>query len=521
MLPPALQPEVGAGAQGRSATPYLRITGLSKAYGQVSALSDVSIDFFGGEVHAIVGENGAGKSTLTRLIAGEEQPDSGSIIIDGRAAVLTHPADARRAGIAIVHQQFQLVEALTAAENICLEDVPVWRFPAFFPIRDQKAMLARARERLKPFGLAHRAASRIRDLAVAERQVVEICRALGGNARLLILDEPTSALSSTETLTLFRHIRELRARGAAIIFIAHNLAEVLSITDRISVLRDGRLITTARSGTLDTATLAQLIVGRELATAQQPEERAAGDVLLDISRIGGEPFLTLRRGEIIGMPASIGSGLPGLLARISGETGSGPLRLRLRGTDIGNEPIASRVRRGLCLVPGDATAEALAPKLSIADNILLPNARRFTSFGLFRRAQAQEAIAQLIRDFDIRPADPNAPVETLSGGNRQKVAIAKWLLSGAEVLVMDDPARGIDVGAKVEMYRIMRGHVEKQGGILLGSSDLDELIGLADKVMVIRGERVVARFENRPLQKAEILAAASDEAGSRAEEANP
>jgi ribose transport system ATP-binding protein len=518
-LPSAPPLRTDTGGRELSATPYLRVAGLSKPYGQVKALSEVSIDFFGGEVHAIVGENGAGKSTLTRLIAGEEQPGSGTIVIDGREAVLARPVDAQRAGIAIVHQQFQLVEALTAAENICLEDVPLRRFPSFFPIRDQQAMLARAKERLAPFGLAHRAASRVRDLTVAERQVVEICRALGGNARLLILDEPTSALSSTETLILFGHIRELRARGVAIIFIAHDLAEVLSIADRISVLRDGRLITTVERGALDAAALARLIVGRELATAQQHEERTAGDVLLDVSR-HGEPLITLRRGEIVGMPASIGSALRGFLGRISGETGSGPLRLRLRGADISSEPIASRLKRGLCLIPGDATAEALVPKLSIADNILLPNAGRFTIFGILRRALARQAIAGLIRELDIRPADPNAPIETLSGGNRQKVAIAKWLLSGAEVLVMDDPARGIDVGAKVEMYRIMRGHVEQQGGILLASSDLDELIGVADKLVVIRGERVVARFETRPFQKADILAAASDEAGSRAQEAN-
>ena len=505
--------------QKAAGEPFLRVKGLSRAYGQVKALSEVGIDFLPGEVHAVVGENGAGKSTLTRLLAGEEQPNSGAILIEGRAAQLARPSDARRAGIAIVHQQFELVEALTVAENICLEDVPLRRFPVPLPIRDQGAMLARARERLAPFHLQHRAGSRVRDLTVAERQVVEICRSLGGEARLLILDEPTSALSSAETEALFRHIRELRGQGVAIIFIAHNLSEVLTIADRISVLRDGRLITTVPAGELDAAALARLIVGRELSKAQTHTTSAAGDVILSVER-EGEPVIALRRGEILGMPTYIGSALRSFLARISGESGAGALTLRLDGSDITRAKLAERVRYGLCLVPADATADALAPKLSIADNILLPNVRQFTRFGLLRRSRAREAIARLIRDLDIRPADANARIETLSGGNRQKVAIAKWLLSGAEVLVMDDPTRGIDVGAKVELYRIMRGHVERSGAILLASSDLDELIGLTDRVVVIRGEHVIARFEARPFQKAEILAAASREGAPTIREAN-
>jgi ABC-type sugar transport system ATPase subunit len=505
--------------ESAAAHPFLRVSGLSKAYGQVKALSDVSIDFRAGEVHAIVGENGAGKSTLTRLIGGEERPDAGDILIGGRAKLLGRPADARRAGIAVVHQQFQLVEALSVAENICLEDVPLKRVFGLLPAVDHGAMLRAARERLALFRLEYRAGVLVRDLTVAEKQVVEICRALGRDARLLILDEPTSALSADETETLFRHIRGLRAQGVAVLFIAHNLAEVLSIADRISVLRDGKLITTTPAGAVDTAALARLIVGREVAEAKALGPRAAaGGVILDISALpdAGEPLIALRSGAILGIPTYIGSALRGFLARISGERPAGPLALRLRGRDIGRTSIAARVRQGLCLVPADATAEGLAPKLSIEDNILLPNVRRFTRFGLLRRGAARKAARALIRDLDIR-ADPRTPVENLSGGNRQKVAIAKWLLSGAEVLVMEDPARGVDVGAKLELYRIMRAHVERRGAILLASSDLDELIGLSDSVVVIRGDEAVARFDNKPFHKAAILAASSASASIQTE----
>lgn len=496
-----------------AAQPFLRVRGLSKAYGQVKALKDVSIDFRAGEIHAIVGENGAGKSTLTRLIGGEERADAGEILIEGQVRLLSRPSDARRAGIAVVHQQFQLIEALTVAENICLEDVPLKRAFGLLPAIDRGAMLRAARERLALFRLEHRAGARIRDVTVAEKQVVEICRALGRDARLLILDEPTSALSDGETETLFQQIRGLRAQGVAVLFIAHNLSEVLSIADRISVLRDGKLITSTPTGALDAAALARLIVGREIAEAKSLGPRAAaGDVVLDISAQregGGEPVIALRSGTILGIPTYIGSALRGFLGRISGERPAGPLALHLRGRDVGRASIAARVRQGLCLVPADATAEGLAPKLSIEDNILLPNARRFTRFGILRRGAARKAALALIRDLDIRPADPAAPVEHLSGGNRQKVAIAKWLLAGAEVLVMEDPARGVDVGAKLELYRIMRGHVERHGAILLASSDLDELIGLSDSVVVIRGDEAVARFDDKPFHKAAILAASS------------
>jgi ABC-type sugar transport system ATPase subunit len=412
-----------------------------------------------------------------------------------------------------VHQQFQLVEQLTVAENIGLEDVPTSRRFRPLPVIDRAAMLRRAAERLAPFGLSEKAGARVRDLTNAEKQVVEIARALGGQTRLLILDEPTSALSSAEAETLFVHIRALRQAGVAIIFIAHSLSEVLSIADRITVLRDGRRITTAPAGTLDTVALARLIVGRELAAATETRARPAEqEVILQVAlreAEGKSPLIALRRGEILGMPTYIGSALARFLARISGEASAGPLSVVLGGSEISRTSIAARVKRGLCLIPADATAEGLAPKLSIEDNILLPNAARYTRFGLFRRSAARTSVDALIRDLDIRPADRSAIVEHLSGGNRQKVAIAKWLLAGADVLVMDDPARGVDVGAKVEMYRIMRGHAEKSGAILIASSDLDELIGLSDRVVVIRGDRVIARFDQKPFDKAEILAASA------------
>lgn len=487
-----------------AAEPYLAVRGLTKSYGAVEALRDVSVAFFGGEVHAIVGENGAGKSTLTRLLGGEERPDRGEILIGGRPTALERPADARRAGIALVHQQFQLVEALSVAENICLEDPPLRWLGGLIPLIDRGEMLRRAAIRLTPFNLAAKAGHVLRDLSVAERQVVEISRELAKDARLLILDEPTSALSAEETETLFANIRRLRAEGVAIVFIAHSLAEVLAIADRITVLRDGRLIATAPALTLDAGALARLMVGREIGQAVREDSSVAGGEMLLETTVGGAS-LGVARGEILGVPAYIGSAVRLTLDRLSGAKRGARGSVKFKGRQIGDKAIGHRVSQGIGFVPGDSAAEGLVPKLSIEDNILLPNAARFTRFGVIDRRASRQAARELIRSLDIRPPDPRIPVERLSGGNRQKVAIAKWLLSGADVLIMDDPTRGVDVGAKMEIYRVIGSHAARGGACVLASSDLDELIALADRLVVLRGDKLVARFDERPFEKADIL----------------
>lgn len=501
----------GAGAFDKSfVSPVLSVRGLTKAYGVVEALRDVSIDFYAGEVHAIVGENGAGKSTLTRLLGGEETPDSGSIQVDGKTVLLSHPSIAKRAGIALVHQQFQLVEAQTVAENICLDDPPLRWLGGILPLLDHAAMRRRAASQLAPFNMQNRANALIAELNIAERQVVEIARELAKHARLLILDEPTSALSAKETATLFNHVGRLRQQGVAILFIAHSLSEVLSIADRITVLRDGRLVTTIPAQAVDASALAQLIVGRHVDDHRGQSRKQDKPPILQLSvRSGAAKEATERiaiaPGEISGIPTYMGSAIREFLGRLSGERRGSPDSVKLRDKAIGHKAIAARVRSGISFVPGDATAEGLVPKLSIKDNILLPNLQRFTHFGFLPPWAGQGAVQELIASLDIRPPDPSVPVERLSGGNRQKVAIAKWLLAGADVLVMDDPARGIDVGAKRELYRVVDSHSAKGGVTVFASSDLDELLSLSDRLVILRGETVVAQLAERPFEKAKIV----------------
>lgn len=487
--------------------PFVRAKGVSKHYGAIAALESLSLDFFEGEVHALVGENGAGKSTLMGLLAGEQAPTAGEIDVTGYGAV-TNPAQAIAAGIAIVHQQFQLVDTLSVAENIFLGRPLTCTVGGPLAVVDRKAMKTAARQRLQPFGLEHRAGDMVADLTVGEKQLVEICRSMDERVRMLILDEPTASLGDDEIATLFGHVRRLCARGAAVVLIAHNIEEVLSVAGRISVLRNGRLVGSRLRDQVSNDELVRMIVGRDIERRFPKTESVLGSVSLEASGLMDDRHgpLALRRSEILGLPSFIGSGVDELLDRVSGARHwAGPLRINER--ELGGASIRARIRAGLAIVPGNTLKEGLIPGFSIEDNILLPNMPRFSKAGIVDRRSLRATVDGLIKDLDIRPANRKAIVGTLSGGNRQKVILAKWLVSGASVFVMNDPTKAVDVGAKVDIYRLLGRIVEKGGAVLLSSSDTDELVGLADRVVVLRGEELVADFEGHPVDKQALLRA--------------
>jgi ribose transport system ATP-binding protein len=490
-----------------SARPLLSGVGIVKRYGVIEALKGVDVDIRAGEVHAIVGENGAGKSTLMKLFAGEERPTAGEIRMDGQQVDLGNPSGARAHGIAIVHQSFQLVDSLTVAENLFLDCLPTRPFGGFLKLLDRNRMTADAVRRLARFNLSHKAMARTASLTVAEKQIVEISRALAENTRLLILDEPTSALSAHEIRILFDHVRHLRNAGVAIVLIAHNIDEVLFMADRITVLRDGCRIATSSAKDLDTDTLVSMIVGRDLGKGYPKADVSLQDEVLQVELTAdAAQRLALRGGEFLGIPTYIGSAVRDILAQLSGEQRGSRNTVSLDGRPCGHLNVGGRVKRGICLVPGDAMAESMIPKMTIEQNLLLPNLARITRLGLLQKRKGRELAWNMIRMLDIRPADPTIPVEQLSGGNRQKVAIAKWILAGARVLLMDDPTRGVDVGAKMEIYRVIGEHVKAGGAVVFASSELDELIGLADRILVFRGGRIVKSFEQRPFEKTSVLA---------------
>jgi ABC-type sugar transport system ATPase subunit len=493
-------------------TPALSAHGLSKSYGPVRALDGVSIEFFAGEVHGLVGENGAGKTTLMRLLAGEEPPTEGHIEIDSRAVALKDPAAAKGNGIVIVHQYFQLVNTMTVAENMCLGEPPVHVSLGPLSLVDYRAMAERSHERLRDFGLDNRVHDRVGDLTVAERQLVEISRAMNDRARILILDEPTASLGAAETRELFRHVTAMRERGAAIILIAHNIDEVLELSDRISVLRNGRLVTTRKRSEIDYDSIVRAIVGRELQRGYTKMQVAPGAAALNATGFlqseGNQARpIEIARSEIVGVPTYVGAMVDRLLSGLAGTRRPPGTRISVDGRDVSRVSPKQRIEAGICLIPGDAVAEGLIPAFSIEDNILLPNLARFRRLGMVRRRKLRETVETLIRELDIRPADPTANVMSLSGGNRQKVVIAKWLAAGARVMLMNDPTKAVDVGAKAEIYRLLGNVVSDGGAILLVSSDMDELLGLSDRILVLRGSTLVEEFAQRPISKESLMAA--------------
>ena len=492
--------------------PLVSTHGLSKSYGAVNALDDVSIDFHAGEVHGVVGENGAGKTTLMRLLAGEEPPTMGHVEINGRRVILKDPAAAKNNGIVIVHQQFQLVNTMTVAENMCLGEPPLHAQLGPLSIVDYRAMVRRSRARLRDFGLDHRVHDRVDDLTVAERQLVEISRAMNDTARILILDEPTASLGASETRELFRHIAAMRDGGAAVILIAHNIDEVLELSDRISVLRNGRVVTTQKRSEVNYDAIVRAIVGRELARGYPKTEIARGPTALKaegfLSSGQRDPLpIEIARSEIVGVPTYVGAMVDSMLSGLFGIRRAPGTTIKVETRDVSRATVRQRIDAGLCLIPGDAVAEGLISAFSVEDNILLPNMSRFRTAGIVRRRKLRRTVDTLIRELDIRPTDPATKVMSLSGGNRQKVVIAKWLAAGARVMLMNDPTKAIDVGAKSEIYRLLGDVVSDGGAILLVSSDLDELIGLSDRILVLRGSTVIEEITQRPVAKEKLMAA--------------
>lgn len=496
--------------------PILAAHEISKRYGGVQALQDVSIELQQGEVHALVGENGAGKTTLERVLAGEEQPDSGQLRLGGDPVRFQSPSEARSHGIAVVHQHFPLVPAMTVAQNLFLRDPPARLRLGPLTLIDHERLVGDATEALRPFGLHHKVQARIRDLTVAERQIVEIAKALSRDARILILDEPTSSLNPSETDRLFEHVRRLREEGAAIVFISHRVEEVMDLSDRVTVLRDGKHIATQRIDQTNADEIVSLIVGRSLDQGFPEPNVERGQKLLEAddikaSRDEGPWNLNVRKGEILGVSGLLGSGVRELVGAVSGAGQHSEGELRLGDDDLSRTNIKGRIRAGLCFVPGDLE-EAVADNLTIAENILLPNLDRLSRWGVIRSRRSDQIVEELIERLDIRPADPAALVSNLSGGNKQKVAVAKWLVRQVRLLVMDDPFKGVDVGAKMEVCRVMSDFVEQEQGILFASSDLLELLGMSDRILVMHAGEIVEEFEGS-FEREAIMAAALGVAG--------
>jgi ribose transport system ATP-binding protein len=469
----------------------LSIRGVSRSFGATKALVAVDLDAHAGEVHAIVGENGAGKSTLMKVLAGSVAPESGTIALDGAPYRPRSPAEARAAGVAIVSQELALCPHLTVAENIVLGGEPTR-----FGLLDRNAVARIARAALADVGRADLALdARVSALPIAEQQLVEIARALTGKCKLLILDEPTSSLGRADVERLFDRVRALRARGTCVLYISHFLEEVRAIAERFTVLRDGATTASGRVSAVTDAEIIRAMAGRPVESlfTRTARGRAPGEIVLTLDALAGTSkpsaaSLTLRRGEVLGIAGLIGAGRTEMLRAIFGLDPVRQGTVRVKGVAGAATPRA-RLDQGMGLLSEDRKTEGLAISMSIADNVTLAHLDGLGPWRFVTPARQNAAAARWMSELTVKARDPSQPVSDLSGGNQQKVALARLLHQESDVLLLDEPTRGIDVGSKAQIYALIDRLAAEGKAILLVSSYLPELLGVCDRIAVMcRGQ---------------------------------
>ncbi len=492
-----------------AATLLLEMRGITKSFPGVRALQDVSLEVRAGEVHALVGENGAGKSTLMRILGGIYPRDAGEILLRGSPVEITSPIHARQLGITIIHQELNQVPALSVAENIFLGREP----RRALGVVDWDEMYARAGRLLADLGLPIDPRRRVGTLTVAEQQLVEIAKALSADAELVIMDEPTAALTVEETERLFGFIRDLRARGVGIVYITHRLEEVFKIADRVTVLRDGRDVGTYAIADLPMDELIRLMVGRRLTEKFPKEPVPHGAPILEVRGLTVKGVfagvsLTVHRGEILGIAGLMGSGKTELTHAIFGAMPLDAGEILLDGRRVTIRSPADAIALGIGLVTEDRKRLGLVLPMSVRANITLPIVRRLGAL-FIPRAEETALITQAVHDLDMAVTSPEQIVRNLSGGTQQKVVVAKWLQTRARVLLMAEPTRGIDVGAKVEIYRLMVALARRGVGIVMVSSEMEEILGMSDRILVMHEGIITAEFPRAEATQEGIMASAA------------
>ena len=499
-----------------AARPILRMVGIVKTFAGVQALRGVDLEVRAGEVHALLGENGAGKSTLMRILFGVMQPNAGRILIDDLGEVtISGPRHALSLGIGLVSQELSLVPQIEVAGNIFLGQVSGLSLLRRPRLRERaKDILAEIAPHLSP-------RARVSSLSMAERQVVEIARTLARGGRIIAFDEPTSSLTPSERDGLFAMIRRLKSQGKGIIYISHRMPEIHEIADRITILRDGNVVANGPPGDFSTGELNNLIAGRQLAEALQrsheprPVDPAKAPSLrlsnLSTAKLSGVN-LTLQKGEIFGLAGLVGSGRTELIRAIFGADPILGGTVEVDGKPVSFRSPADAIEARIALIPEDRRGHALVAMMDVERNIGLASYGRLTRFGVIRGGKRRAEADRLIKDMSIRPGRAATQVRDLSGGNQQKVVIARWLARGADIFLFDEPTRGIDVGAKSEIHALLRGLAEKGASILVVSSELPELLMLADRIGIMRDGRLDRIVENDAgVTEASLVRAASGE----------
>jgi ribose transport system ATP-binding protein len=490
--------------------PLLSMSGITKSFPGVRALDGVDLEVQAGEVHCLLGQNGAGKSTLIKVLAGAHQPDTGSIRWRGEDVTLRSPIAAMRLGIATIYQELDLVEHLSVAENVHLGHEPT---AVGFVVRG-KAARASTAALLRRLGHPEIDPARlVGELSAAQQQIVSMARALSHDVRLIVMDEPSAALDPDEVDNLFRIVGDLTADGVAVVYISHRLEEIRRIGDRVTVLKDGRAVAVGLPAkTTPTREVVALMTGRnvEYVFPERPSQAPGGTPVLEVQGLAREgefePLdLSIRPGEIVGLAGLVGSGRSEILETIYGARRPTAGHVRVDGRALRPGSVRAAVRAGLGLAPEERKAQALLMLESVTRNVSVSSMSRFSRAGWIDRGAEHGAARSATRELSLRPDNPNVPIRTLSGGNQQKAVLARWLLRGCRVLLLDEPTRGVDVGARAELYAVVRRLANEGLAVLLVSSEVPEVLGLADRVLVLREGRVVHTAPSHELDEHRVL----------------
>ena len=486
----------------------LVLTNITKGFPGVQALEHVSFAVRRGEVRALIGENGAGKSTLLKILSGIYRADSGGIQISGKPADLRTPKLARQAGIALIHQELQQVPELDVAQNMFLGSA-LTRFGLF---TDREVMRKRAKELLAQLDPGIDPRAKIKDLRVAQRQIVEIAKALLGEAQVIAMDEPTSSLTPLEFEKLAGIIKRLAADGVAVIYVSHKLDEVFRVAAHATILRDGKKVADADLSATSEDALVGMMVGRSLDIPPHEshirDETALSVAGLCRGRHVRDVSFELRRGEVLGVAGLVGSGRTELARLIAGVDRPTAGEIRLKGVKVQYSDPRRAIAAGIALLPEDRKKEGIIPLRSVASNAALPSYRKLTRAGIIRQSEVRAKVDEHARSVNLRPHDIDRAIRLFSGGNQQKAILCRWLMAGSQILVFDEPTRGIDVGAKGEIYRLIEALAEEGRSIIVISSELPEILRLCDNVIVMRGGRMTGRLTRRELSEESVMSLA-------------
>ncbi|EKY26466.1 sugar ABC transporter ATP-binding protein [Clostridium celatum] len=488
--------------------PMLKMEGVSKIFPGVKALDNVHIEAYGGEVTALMGENGAGKSTLMKILSGVYQKDEGKIFIDGEEAKIKGIKSAEEYGVTIIHQEMSVINNLTVAENIFLGNE---KFNKFTGKINKKLLVERSKLFLEQIGCNIDPNRLVGSINVGEKQMIEIAKALTKNARVIIMDEPTTALTEVETKNLFKVIDNLKRKGIAIIYISHRMEEIFAICDRVEVLRDGKYAGNALIKDIDNDKLIAMMVGRTIEDQFPYRETKKGSKILEVSNLTSKAGVNnanfnVKEGEILGVAGLMGSGRTELAKTIFGEYKKDSGTIKLNGKEVNIKSVQEAIDYGICYLSEDRKKEGCVLSLSVAENMILSNLKKYeNSFKVINKNKAKEDVDYYIKKMKIKTPNRDQLIKNLSGGNQQKVILAKWLMLSPEVLIIDEPTRGIDVGAKKEIYELLN-ELKAQGkAIIMISSDLPEVLGISDRIMVMSEGKISGELSRSEASQESIM----------------